>query len=223
MASITWTELTPYQQAALKSGVNAGKVSPRETWQGNGIAFQQMTNYGLLEKRDGWYYPTPAGHELYRNSKQGHEMVNWTELTDNQRAYLNRLALRGDQWTHIDKIQISHNLNGHVQLIENGYIETDYSDGRNFHRITPAGVNVWLSGQQTAAPRTVWVAMWHEQWEGDDIVGLRETEVSAKALCQECSHTQLEWSEDMQGVYHAKHSAPTSRGEFTVFEKPVLP
>lgn len=78
MSNITWAELSAYQKASLKSAANAGRVHPDETWGVNYSAFREMEMYGLLEKREGWYYPTPAGLVVWqqRDGAQSEHVPN---------------------------------------------------------------------------------------------------------------------------------------------------
>lgn len=65
----TWAQLTKYQQACLKSGINAGKVRPEETWAMDFAAFRNMVDSGLLEKKGRWYFPTPAGLAVWQQGQ----------------------------------------------------------------------------------------------------------------------------------------------------------
>lgn len=69
MTTVNWAQLTKYQQACLKSGINAGKVRPEETWAMDFAAFRNMVDSGLLEKKGRWYFPTPVGLAVWQQGQ----------------------------------------------------------------------------------------------------------------------------------------------------------
>jgi len=157
--------------------------------------------------------------------------VNWAQLTPDEQALLDKLAralLAGDEWVDMGNHEVFIGDEPEVSLNECDLIRTRYSDYKI--NITPAGLLVWQQGQVASAPapRSVWVAMWHEYGEGDYLLSIHAQHETAQAACEVHTEQALKWEYtagfDGMGEYRARvYDDDVLRGEYFVHEMPILP